>query len=260
MQRSYDPAVGAVVRLARPGYGAAAMAGGWRGFTSGLLGGLVGAGIGGMLFGHGMFGGIDGGGSIIGLLIQLALIFFIGRWLLRMFFARQPMFAGVRRHGWHAPARARGPACSAAAARRAAPPPLAIAPADYQAFEQLLKGMQAAWSAEDLNALRSVATPEMASYFGEQLAELRSRGLRNTGDRRAAGEGRPGASLVRGSREYATVAMQFSMLDVTRDGSGPRGRRQPDRAPVGDGGLDLRAQPRRPLDAFRDPAGAVARP
>ena len=98
MQRSFTP------NTPSPSYGAQAPAfagggnnrglGGRGAFTSGLLGGLVGAGIGGMLFGHGMFGGIDGGGSIIGLLIQLALIFFVGRWVLRLVMNRQPMFAG----------------------------------------------------------------------------------------------------------------------------------------------------------------------
>ena len=80
--------------------------------------------------------------------------------------------------------------------------------------------MQAAWSAEDLNALRSVATPEMTSYFGEQLAELRSRGLRNTVTDVRLDKGDLAQAWAEGSREYATVAMRFSMLDVTRDGTG----------------------------------------
>ena len=215
MQRSYtprsEPSYGAPSPGFAPSYGRGA-------FTSGLLGGLVGAGIGGMLFGHGMFGGIDGGGSVIGLLIQFALIFFVGRWLLRMVFARQPMFAGFGGSGTGA-----GPRpgmFGGGGSGRATPPPIAIAPADYQAFEQLLKGMQAAWSAEDLNALRSVATPEMTSYFGEQLAELRSRGLRNTVTDVRLEKGDLAQAWSEGSREYATVAMRFSMLDVTQDGTG----------------------------------------
>ena len=42
--------------------------------------------------------------------------------------------------------------------------PVAIGPADYQAFEQILKNVQTAWSASDLNALRSLASPEMVGY------------------------------------------------------------------------------------------------
>ena len=52
---------------------------------------------------------------------------------------------------------------------------VALQPADYQAFEQLLKSVQAAWSRQDLSALRTLASPEMVSYFAEQLAEREPR-------------------------------------------------------------------------------------
>jgi predicted lipid-binding transport protein (Tim44 family) len=215
MQRSITPQSNPSFGAPSPSYNPGYMGGGRGAFTSGLLGGLLGAGIGGMLFGHGMFGGIDGGGSIIGLLIQLALVFFIGRWLFRLVMARQPLMAG---------AGATGPMPGARPAMfgggRAAPPPIAISPADYQAFEQLLKGMQAAWSAQDLNALAAVATPEMTSYFGEQLAELRSRGLHNSVRDVRLEKGDLAQAWSEGSREYATVAMRFSMLDVTTDAQG----------------------------------------
>ncbi len=71
----------------------------------------------------------------------------------------------------------------------APPPPVAIAPADYQQFEQLLTGIEAAWSAHDLNALQAMATPEMVSYFADQLSEQVSRGVRNTVTGRAPGVG-----------------------------------------------------------------------
>ena len=51
--------------------------------------------------------------------------------------------------------------------------------ADYDAFEHLLGDIQAAFSAEDLSRLRAEVTPEMLSYFSEQLAENASRGLVN---------------------------------------------------------------------------------
>ena len=77
--------------------------------------------------------------------------------------------------------------------------------------------MQASWSNEDLNGLRAVATPEMASYFSEQLSELRSRGLRNQVADVRLEKGDLAQAWSEGSREYATVAMRFSMLDVTTD-------------------------------------------
>jgi predicted lipid-binding transport protein (Tim44 family) len=216
MQRSYTP-------RQEPSFGGAPSPGlapamsGRSAFTSGLMGGLLGAGIGGLLFGHGMFGGISGGGSIIGLLIQLALIFFIGRWVYRTFFNRQVAFAGAGMG-----AGTGGPAMFGGGGSQggSAPPPITIGPADYQAFEQLLKAMQAAWSAGDMNALRTIATPEMASYFAEQMAELTSRGLRNTVTAVNLDSGDLSQAWSEGSREYATVAMRFSMIDVTQDAQG----------------------------------------
>ncbi len=214
MQRSFSqptpsPSFGATA----PGYG-----GGFgrrSAFTSGLMGGLLGAGIGGMLFGGGMFGGIDGGGSLIGLIIQFALLFFVGRWLVRLVMRRQPMLAGFGGFGGSGGG---GLAGTAAPAPARSAPPVAISPADYQAFEQLLKSMQAAWSQEDLNGLRAIATPEMVSYFSEQLSELRSRGLRNQVADVRLDKGDLAQAWREGSRDYATVAMKFSMLDVTMDG------------------------------------------
>ena len=57
----------------------------------------------------------------------------------------------------------------------------------------------------------------MVSYFGEQLAELRSRGVRNQVADVRLESGDLAQAWSEGSREYATVAMRFSMLDVTYD-------------------------------------------
>jgi predicted lipid-binding transport protein (Tim44 family) len=217
MQRSLtvrpDPSPG----LGSPGMGYAPSYSGRSAFTSGLLGGLVGAGLGGMLFGHGMFGGLGGGMSFIGLLIQLALLFFIGRWLFRTFTRGQPLFAGVGGLRQGPPP---GGGSGIPMGGRAGPPPIQVTSADYTAFEQLLGAMQAAWSAQDLNALRRIASPEMVSYFSEQLSELASRGLRNVVTDVRLQRGDLAQAWSEGSREYATVAMQFSMIDVTHDQQG----------------------------------------
>ena len=57
-------------------------------------------------------------------------------------------------------------------------------------------------------------------YFGEQLAEQASRGLRNTVTHVKLEQGDLSEAWSEGSREYATVAMRFSSLDVTRDSAG----------------------------------------
>jgi predicted lipid-binding transport protein (Tim44 family) len=197
-----------------PGYGYGARSG----FMSGLLGGLIGAGIGGLLLGHGFFGGMMGFGGFLGFLLQIFLIVLLVRFLIRLFRGQTPAFAGgpaMFARGGSSPAGAMG-----GFGRSAGPPPIQIGPQDYQAFEQLLRNIQAAWSRHDLNALRAMATPEMLSYFGEQLAEQESRGVRNEVTDVRLLQGDLSQAWSEGNREYATVAMRFSMIDVTRDGYG----------------------------------------
>ncbi len=199
-----------------PGYGSPAPQGfGARsGFTSGLLGGLLGAGIGGLLFGHGLFGG-GGGFGFIGFLLQMVLLYFVVRWLFRRFFRNQPMMAGPGLRGYGAQAAPPNPAGGFSPAR-----PVPISPSDYGAFEQILQQVQDAWSNHDLRRMQNLATPEMISYFGEQLAEQDSRGVRNTVTDVKLEKGDLAEAWSEGNREFATVAMRFSMVDATRDRTG----------------------------------------
>ncbi|MEA2741436.1 MAG: hypothetical protein QOH05_4743 [Acetobacteraceae bacterium] len=190
------------------------------GFMSGLMGGLIGAGIGGMLFGHGFMGGGLGMFGFLGLLLQIFLVVVVVRFLFRTFMgSRSPAMAGgpniFARGG--SPG---GPGPGMGGGRAAGPPPIAIGPADYQQFEQLLKGIQAAWSAHDLSGLQAMATPEMVSYFAEQLSEQVSRGVRNVVGDVALVSGDLSQAWTEQGRDYATVAMRFSMIDVTRDATG----------------------------------------
>lgn len=201
---------------AAPGYAPARS-----GFGSGLLGGLLGVGIGSMLFGggNGFFGG-GGGFGIIGLILQFALLFFVGRWLLRMFTGgRQPSFAGMPRMGQPAPMSPMGGMGGGMGGRPAAPS-VTVSPGDFQAFEQNLQAVQSAWSAQDVRALGQLTTPEMLSYFNEQLSEQTSRGVRNTVSDVRLEQGDLSEAWSEGSREYATVAMKFSARDVTQDSAG----------------------------------------
>jgi predicted lipid-binding transport protein (Tim44 family) len=77
--------------------------------------------------------------------------------------------------------------------------------------------VQAAWSAHDLAALQRFATPEMVGYFGEQMAEQASRGVRNQVTDIRLQQGDLAEAWSEGSREYATVALRYSMVDVTFD-------------------------------------------
>src|ERR1700690_2015977 len=141
------------------------------GLFGGLAAGFLGAGLFGLLFGHGLFGGMAGFASIIGLLLQVVLVVIVARLI----------FAWWQRRNIPAPAHAAAhPATGHSFGGRGgmlgganAPPAgehLTIAKSDYDAFEELLGDIQAGYSTEDLSALRAKVTPEMLSYFSEQLA------------------------------------------------------------------------------------------
>ena len=91
-----------------------------------------------------------------------------------------------------------------------------MTPADFQAFENTLKVVNAAWSRQDEQGMRSVATPEMMQYFGSDLADLARRGWRNETRDVVLEKGDLAEAWREGAREYATVAMRFSQVDVTR--------------------------------------------
>ena len=205
--------------------GAPARSGFGSGLMGGLAGGLIGVGLGGLLMGHGFFGGGGGGLGIIGMIIQFALLFFVARWLFRRFFGRaQPAMAGMPRMGSPVPdsnQNAQSPMNGMGGfGGSPASPPVAIGPVDYQAFDRTLQDVQAAWSAQNITALQHVATPEMVSYFNEQLADQASKGVRNTVTDVRLEKGDLAEAWSEMGRDYATVAMRFSMLDVTRDSTG----------------------------------------
>ncbi len=197
------------------------MAQGMRGhpLAAGLLGGFLGAGLGGMLFGHGFMGG-GGGlgfGGLLGMLLQIALIVFAVRWVMRRFSgASARSVAGGAPNGYPQQASAR----MAPGNWASNSPPLAITQPDYQQFEQTLRDVQSAWTRSDLAALQRVATPEMVSYFGEQLQEQARRGVRNAVSDVRLERGDLSESWSEGGRDFATVAMRYSMIDVTTDGQG----------------------------------------
>jgi predicted lipid-binding transport protein (Tim44 family) len=225
MERSMTAPTSPSPSYGSPGFGQPGYAGGRSPFMSGLMGGLIGAGIGGMLFGGGFFGHGLGFGGFFGFLLQIFLIVVIGRFIWRLVMGgRSPLMAGgpglFARGG--APGGMMGGLMGGGAAPRPAggPPPITVSPADFQEFEQLLKASQAAWSARDLHALQGMCTPEMVSYFNEQLSEQASRGVTNTVTDVRLESGDLAQAWAEAGREYATVAMRFSMIDVTRDGAG----------------------------------------
>ncbi len=199
-------------------------------FGGGLLGGLaagfLGAGLFGLLFGHGFMGGIGGIFSFLGLIFQLGLIALIAMFVWRYFHRRsQPAFAGPAfRDGSNVvpigPVGLGGGSGGAGAAQRS--DEVGIIGADYDAFERMLADVQAAYSSEDINALRAHITPEMVSYFSEDLAQNASRGVQNKVSNVKLLQGDLSEAWREGSTEYATVAMRFALTDVMVDRSSGR--------------------------------------
>jgi predicted lipid-binding transport protein (Tim44 family) len=198
------------------------------GFMSGLMGGLLGAGLAGMLFGNGAFGGMSGGAGFLGFLLQLGIIAGLIWLVLRMLRGSRagsmasPMMAGNRGGavpGIHA-REMDGSMGGGGAVRGPAARPVEINNTDFAAFEQTLIRINEAWSRQDMATLQRLSTPEMARYFQQDLRDLQARGWRNeTRDVRLE-SGDLSEAWAEDGVDYATVAMRFSLVDVTRDANG----------------------------------------
>ncbi|RJF81772.1 hypothetical protein D3877_16815 [Azospirillum cavernae] len=210
------------------------------GFMSGLMGGLIGAGIGAMLFGGGFFEGLGSFAGILGFILQIAVVALLVRLAVGFFRNRSarasgaplgatPAYAGgpLNRDATEAgfnPQQGGGPlgagslgggSTGRAASRQ--PDEIGVQPADYEAFERLLVGVQTAYGREDLDELNRLATPEMLSYFSGDLADNKAKGVVNKVSDVALLQGDLSEAWREGNVEYATVAMRFSLIDVTLD-------------------------------------------
>ncbi len=195
---------------------------------AGLMGGLLGMGIFGLLSGSGLFGGFGGFASILGLLLQIGLIVLIVRLALGWYRRRQaqsaPAMAGAAggmAHGAPPAAMRResvdvGGGPRAGAGGGAPTGDTQVAPEDFKSFEHILQTVNEAWSRQDEAAMRAVATPEVLRYLGEDIGDLASRGLRNETSDTKLEQGDLAEAWREGTREFATVSMRYSFIDVTR--------------------------------------------
>jgi predicted lipid-binding transport protein (Tim44 family) len=170
------------------------MFGGARGMLGGLAAGMLGAGLIGMLMGNGFLGGLAGFASIMGLLLQVALIGGIG------FLLYRSALGGFGLGGGNA---APAPVVE----------PLEIQGEDFNTFERMLGEVQTAYGREDLAALRQHLTPEMLSYYAEELSENASRGVVNQISDVKLVQGDLAEAWREGDKEYASVAMRYSLID-----------------------------------------------
>jgi predicted lipid-binding transport protein (Tim44 family) len=92
--------------------------------------------------------------------------------------------------------------------------PLKVEGPDFERFEKLLEEVQGAYSQEDLGYLRRIATPEMAGYFEEDLAEQQAQGLVSKCGGVKLLQGDLSEAWSEASGEYATVAMRYEIFDA----------------------------------------------
>ena len=212
-----------------PGYGSTiGRTGGFFGNGLGgwLMGGLLFSGLFGMMFGGG-WGGFGGFGGIFSLLIQLAIVFFVVRWLFRRFApAGGPSLGGgysgnsynysAPRQDWQPSGNGYGSGYGANSSNGGRDE-VGIGNNDLNTFEARLKQMQDSYSREDYDALRRITTPEVMSYLTEELAQAAAKGLRNEVIDVKLLSGDVAESWREGSDDYATVAMRYESRDVMRN-------------------------------------------
>lgn len=218
---------GAAAQAGRPGAAAAPSRFG-SGFGGMLMGGLLGAGLFGLLSGSGLFGGLSGFAGFLGFMLQALLIGGLV-WLAISFFRSRRQAtpaaagAGMQRQGVmpqgqpYASTPAGGFANSAAVAN-VPTQPLQVHPEDFEAFERLLGRVQDAYGREDIATLRAIATPEMAGFFSEDIAENQRKGVHNIVSDAKLLQGDLSEAWREPDAEYATVSMRFSLVstDVER--------------------------------------------
>src|SRR3954464_568862 len=213
-----------------PGMGAPAAAGAAKGgffnrpgmgMLGGLAAGFLGAGLLGMLFGGGMFSGLGGLSSIIGLILQIGLIILVVRLAMNWWHRRNATASAYAALSASGPTPGAGPLASFRSGSGfglgSGSAPLEIGPSDYEAFERLLGDIQAAWSNEDVNRLHTLASPEMVSYFTQDLQANNARGVVNKVSDVKLLQGDLAEAWREGETDYASVAMRFSLVDKTTE-------------------------------------------
>jgi predicted lipid-binding transport protein (Tim44 family) len=211
-----QPGKSTTAQNVQPAAGAATQAsrfGGWKGL---LLGGLIGAGLASM-FGFGALANVLGfllQIALIGGIIYLAVLFFRSR-------RAQPALATATAAAGQAPRNAnyRDAATALGGGGGSA---LTIGPDDFDAFERLLGEVQTAYGRNDLEALGDRTTPEMLSYFAQELDADTKKGVRNEVSQAKLLQGDLAEAWREADGEYASVAMRYSIIDATVEAASGR--------------------------------------
>ena len=190
-------------------------------FLTGLAGGFIGSAL---------FSGMGGFGHVFGGLLQFVIIGVIIWFLFRLFAGRGFSFAGGGGGGTMMPSSLGSAAAPPANRFRGQDTP--VGDADLNAFQGIHGAVQDAWGHADLAKMRQLMTPEMLSYFSEELTKNASQGVQNVVSNVRLIKGDITESWVEGDLQYATAFMRWSAIDhVVRLGNAPG---QPDAVISGD--------------------------
>ncbi|CAN7247488.1 Tim44 domain-containing protein [Pararhizobium sp. LjRoot255] len=206
------------------------------GFAGSMLGGLALGGLIGMMMGN----GLGGAAGFLGLILQMALIAGAVMLAMRFFGRRQTASpAGYARHqsaGYSGASPMQGfgaqgsgtpsfkiPQIGGGARQEAvrtasqSTDEIGVGEQDLDQFDTMLKQVQAAYAAEDYAALRKLTTPEAMSWLAEELSENATKGLKNEVSDVHLVQGDVAEAWHEDGADYATVAMRYESIDVTRD-------------------------------------------
>lgn len=200
--RSMNPAPSARAPFASPaaGYGGSFFQ--RHPFLTGLAGGF---------FGSMLFHGMGGFGHVFGGLLELLIIGLLIWFVVRLFSGRFSSWASAGSGGGMY--RSAGAAAAPAAQYRGVD--TTVGDADLTAFQSIHAAVQEAWSRGDLARLRQLMTPEMLSYFSEELTRNASQGVQNIVSNVRLLKGDITESWEEGDLQYATAHMRWSAIDQT---------------------------------------------
>lgn len=230
IERSMTPNTGNSAQrpAAAPTAANAARQGLFGGLGRSMLGGLLMGGLIGMLLGSG-FGGLAG---MLGMVLQVAVIALLAMLAMRFFASRrQPAVAGAAHAHAYAQPQDLGSRTSSvnpfrgktsaeaveAAEAIVEEKPFSVGQVELDRFEEMLEEVQLAYGRQDYAALRKLSTPEAMSYLAEELGEIASSGKRNSVSDIKLLQGDVSEAWSEGARDYVTVAMRYSSIDVMVD-------------------------------------------
>ena len=183
-------------------------------FLRSIAGGFLGAGLFGMLAGHGGMGDGSSGGGMIGGLLQFLLIGGIGYYLYKRFVRPASSSNNTMNPVTMDATPINDATYDTVKQLPSSSSTISITDEDKDSFEQLLLQIQTAWSQGDLNKLRQLVTPEMIQYFSEELSANASRGLANKVEQVQLREADIVEAWSENDLDYATAKLQWSALDT----------------------------------------------